>query len=78
MIAKKCDRCGKFYEPYCEKKRCAAKDVNGIAFVHVRTDGHLEGLKQDGHDLCHDCLGAFIDFMRYFDGTKMKGGAENE
>jgi|GEM_PF-2978496 len=38
MIARKCDRCGKFYEPYKEKNECNMANVNGVAFVHIDTD----------------------------------------
>lgn len=64
MIARKCDRCGKFYEPYTEKNECSSNDVNGIAFVHLKTDGHYSGATNDGHDLCHECLMAVIAFVR--------------
>ena len=68
MLAKKCDRCGKFYELYTEKSKCRAKDVNGIAFVHICTNGDYSGTKSDGYDLCPECLNAVIDFVN--GGTK--------
>lgn len=70
MIARKCDRCGKFYEPYKEKNECSSKDVNGIAFVHIKTDNTYSGVIKDGLDLCHECLMAVIAFV--------KGGSKND
>ena len=64
MIARKCDRCGKFYEPYKEKNECNMDNVNGVAFVHINTDSTYSGSAKDGHDLCHECLMAVIAFVR--------------
>lgn len=63
MTARKCDRCGKFYEPYEEKDKRFQFVVNGIAFVRVKTDSSYSGAGEDGHDLCPECLTAVIDFM---------------
>ena len=70
MIARKCERCHKYYDEYQEKKLTAGKDVNGIGFVHVKRDGNWSGVKEDAMDLCPECLHAVIDFVN--------GGAKND
>lgn len=68
MRARKCDRCGSFYDEYAEKTRCRGKDVNGVAFVHKCTDGDFTGYKADAYDLCPCCMTAVLDFVK--GGTK--------
>lgn len=81
MIVRKCDRCGKCYEPYRDNgKHTIAKDVNGIAFVNIDIKGNYTGRSIDGYDLCPECLKAVIDFMKnpepetihYFNGKAVK------
>lgn len=70
-IAKKCDRCGKYYEPYRDNgKHNINNDVNGIAFVHIKLNDGYSGIPADGHDLCRDCLDKVIEFI---DGGRANG-----
>lgn len=60
-IAKKCDRCGKFYEHYPVGNQPG--EYNGIAKVRLGKNGAVEYRCSD-IDLCQDCMNAFNKFMR--------------
>jgi len=65
--ARKCDRCGKLYEPY--NSRNDSTRINGIIFVNVD-----EERKYYGHgikDLCPYCS---TDFVNWF----QNGGQVND
>lgn len=64
MIARKCDRCGKYYEPYRADNGSCARNVNGMAFVHKTISGGYSGDDDDGYDLCPECLRAAIAFIK--------------
>lgn len=58
--AKKCDRCGKYY------------DSNSISHGLVWTGGYLTGLvvttdanNGDSFDLCDDCIGDLLYFLNH-------------
>ena len=56
MLAKKCDRCGKFYDHYdgFDKRK-----INGISMVSKNKFGSREGISQE-MDLCKECMNSFI------------------
>lgn len=59
MTARKCDRCGKLYEPYNSQND--SKHINGLIFVNVD-----EQRKYYGHginDLCPECSAEFINWF---------------
>lgn len=63
--ARKCDRCGKFYEPYfCDDQSRFALDVNGIAFAKIFSDGEPRVLNNDSYDLCQKCLDDMHEFLK--------------
>lgn len=52
MLARKCDRCGTYYEPYLDKKHHPA--ANGIMWMdRLGEDCYNQGPV----DLCEDCMG---------------------
>ena len=57
-IARKCDRCGKFYEfyPMGHKSQC-----NGVQRIYRHKNGNLE--YEGKHDVCPECMSAFDEFM---------------
>lgn len=55
-IAKKCDRCGKFYEEYNAKPN--EYKVNGFCLVTIRTEH--SSYKHPWQDLCKDCMSELI------------------
>lgn len=59
-IAKKCDRCGKFYEHYPVGNHPG--EYNGITKVRLGKNGAVEYRCSD-IDLCQDCMNAFSKFM---------------
>ena len=64
--AKKCDRCGAFYEPY-------KTDINIITGVIITTDS----LKTDGFDLCPDCMDTFKKWLNNDVQMVLFSGSEN-
>ena len=63
-IAKKRDRCGKFYEHYSIGNPGAC---NAIKKVRRHLDGTVDAFAAT-IDLCPDCMAAFDEFMK--DGEK--------
>ena len=57
--AKKCDRCGKLYEPYNIKND--AKNFNGINTVNLDASGRYYGHKP--MDLCPECKDSFEEWL---------------
>ena len=60
-LAKKCDRCGKFYEHYPVGNRPGK--YNAVAKVRLGKYGAVEYRSSD-MDLCQDCMNAFVKFMK--------------
>lgn len=63
MLARKCDRCGKFYKPY------GHETVNAVKTVYRRKDGDLTGIKS--YDLCPSCKTKLEYFLKNVD--KLEG-----
>lgn len=61
-MARKCDRCGGFYDEYLKKKRFT-DPVNAIAFVQRTERGNWTGDNKDAFDLCPDCLNDVADYV---------------
>lgn len=60
-IAKKCDRCGKFYEHYPVGN--APGEYNAIEKLRLGKNRAVEYRGSD-IDLCQDCMNAFVIFMK--------------
>ena len=58
MLAKKCDRCGKYYELY--------KDNYGHNGVALTSHDRFECLNPnyDKYDLCPECMEKVIEFLK--------------
>lgn len=54
-VAKKCDRCGRFYEEYNIKND--SSNINGIMKLNV--DRHQKYFGHDVIDLCPECTESF-------------------
>lgn len=59
-LAKKCDRCGKFYEHYPIGNPGA---YNGIIKIKRAFDGTID-FYDTTTDLCPDCMASFERFMK--------------
>lgn len=64
MNAKKCDRCGKFYEPYTIQDNRFPFEVNGIAFCRIYAGGESRAFDNNSHDLCEECFEAMHAFFK--------------
>ena len=64
-IARKCDRCGKFYEYYPKGNKV---QHNGVQRIYITITGDYDSGKQC--DLCPECMKAFDEFM--IDGKFME------
>lgn len=63
-VSKKCDRCGKHYDPYRDNgKHKIGYAVNGIAFVCMTNNDSNSGRVANGFDLCPNCLDAVVAFV---------------
>lgn len=60
-LAKKCDRCGKFYEHYPIGN--IPGEYNAIEKVRLGKNGAVEYRSSD-IDLCPDCMYSFVKFMK--------------
>lgn len=58
--AKKCDRCGTFYEYYLNGTKSG--DVNGVRLVRNSADGPLI-YEQSVLDLCPKCMGMLKRYL---------------
>lgn len=58
-LAKKCGRCGKYYDPY---PTGAKVKRNAVARVTLNSKGGVSG-NDDPIDLCEDCMSEFDRFM---------------
>ena len=58
-LAKKCDRCGKFYEEYNTKND--GKNINGILLLNI--DCHEKYYTHGPIDLCPDCKDSFKEWL---------------
>lgn len=56
MLAKKCDRCGKFYESY---DMIDNREMNGVYIISKNEFGVRESISED-IDLCIECMNSFI------------------
>lgn len=65
-IARKCDRCGAFYDEYQNTKyfNNGRDGVNGVQFVHIDRQKYAEGTKNDTYDLCPCCLEAIHQYIK--------------
>lgn len=59
MIAKRCDRCGDFYEPYNTGRNVTK--MNGVLVVNFDTSGGFSKLK--GIDFCPKCKDEFGEWV---------------
>lgn len=64
MNAKKCDRCGRFYEPY--QPDAALKNSNVIIFAeeYTNADGNSDYYEQRQFELCPNCMADAVRFMQ--------------
>lgn len=67
-IAKKCDICGKLYDPYSIPINSddGDLDVNGLAIVHINEEGEY-GAPDEACDCCEDCLRQILDLMDHLE-----------
>jgi hypothetical protein len=61
--AKKCDRCGKYYDANSEKDSCT-NIVVGVCFA-----AKLSGVYTEYKDLCDECI---TKFKRFMDGCELE------
>lgn len=57
-LAKKCDRCGKFYEFYKIKGN---NDFNGVATIEILNNRNYHS--KDILDLCSECRDSFDEWL---------------
>lgn len=62
-VARKCDRCGKYYDEYGNRDAFHRSYVCGIAFVDKKRDKSYSGTDENGFDLCPDCLESVRRFV---------------
>lgn len=60
-IAKQCDICGGFYEPYNIKNN--AKNTNGLAFLNI--DNEMRYFAHDPIDCCPTCMNLIQEHIEY-------------
>ena len=59
-LAKKCDRCGKFYEAYNTKND--RENISGIMTLNLDDNGKF--YSHEPLDLCPECKDAFEEWFR--------------
>ena len=68
-LAKKCDRCGKFYEHYPKGNKTQSNAIRKIQIDAF--GGTMNDYNEWMMDLCQECMNEFEKFMA-------KGGSSNE
>lgn len=73
-LAKKCDRCGKFYEQYTVESPNKDGKINSIETIKRDPDGTVDRVNRM-YDLCPECMDSFIYWMKsyYRKETKKEG-----
>lgn len=61
MQAKKCDRCGRFYENYDGRKAFHKSQSNSLSLRDTDCEGKF--WKRDRFDLCEDCMTKLESFL---------------
>mgnify|MGYP007008538399 CR=1 FL=1 len=69
-MARKCDRCGKFYEKNRVKWNCEGSITRGIDVVNINNLIAVE------YDLCDSCIEDLRCFMSYDDKEVNENGEE--
>lgn len=63
--AKKCDRCGSFYDQYSNVTSVmdvdTVRSMNGVSFININTENVYT--TKFTYDLCPSCLDSLIEFM---------------
>lgn len=59
-VAKKCDICGKLYEPYNERHE--VKKPNGFMFLNIDTNGKY--YSNNTIDCCPECMESIKDYIK--------------
>ena len=72
-LAKKCDICGKLYEPYTTE--CDFRGVNGIVLVFIDEEGEYGTPPDTATDCCPGCMKAIMHFI---DRLRNGGVSESE
>lgn len=72
-LAKKCDICGKLYEPYTTE--CDFRGVNGIVLVFIDEEGEYGTPPDTATDCCPECMKAIMQFI---DGLRNGAGSKSE
>lgn len=62
-LAKRCDRCGEFYEPYDKLTPDKSSRVNAIRLASFNSDGTLH-LNVRNYDICPYCMDSFFHWLR--------------
>lgn len=66
MNAKKCDRCGKYYDGYGINND--PKNTNAVMFVSADKDGRY--FSHEIIDLCPECMNEVNEFVKANGGTE--------
>lgn len=61
MLAKKCDRCGRLYEPYDGQKVFPKSKSNSLTLRDTDCDG--KSRRREYFDLCEDCMAKLESFL---------------
>ena len=79
-IAKKCDICGRLYEPY-KHIRISVRNkefANGIAFMNIETDQHYNTMEiNDCCPYCMELINNFVDSLRPNETKEMPKGEDD-
>lgn len=62
-VARKCDRCGKFYDKYTIQDNRFTFEVNGIAIARIYDSGECRAFDNDSYDLCKECFEDMFNFL---------------
>ena len=65
MLAKKCDRCGEYYDIYHYLSPIAKGKANGIILVDDDNDNDNTCISRKYIDLCPKCLNILVDWLAY-------------
>lgn len=60
-LARKCDRCGAFYDRYNEDESCNIEKTNAMAFIFHYGNNTHDICKQ--FDLCPDCKDELVKWI---------------
>lgn len=76
MLAKKCDRCGRYYDHYGINNKNREAMPNGVNLVYITVDHEVTSLAKNSdpsiYDLCIECMRGLVEYLHELRSSEVK------